>query len=527
MPTTYHYDVAIIGSGAAGLALALSLADYANVAIFSKEKLIAGSSQYAQGGISAVLGRDDSIESHINDTCIAGAGLCDRDVVKFIVERAPAAIQWLGEQGVPFVRDTSDYSLRLEGGHSHRRVVHAADRTGAVMVGTLSDAALAHPNIHCFTQTDAVDLLMHDNICQGISVFNHDQQQLCQVQAQAVVLATGGASSIYCHTTHPSMSSGDGIAMAWRAGARIMDMEFNQFHPTCLYHPHIRSFLISEAVRGEGGRLVLPNGERFMPAHDQREELAPRDIVARAIDAEMKKHNLPCVYLDITHLPAATIKQKFPMIYQRCWQGGLDITTQPIPVVPASHYTCGGVKADVYGQTDIPGLYAIGEVAYTGLHGANRMASNSLMECIVLAASSAQKLRAELKTKQTPLTLENVDVPVLDIPSDPLFAAIPEHIQTLRNNMWQWVSIVRDNRRLNLAYDYINALRDTLRPLAAARYHHPDFLTLYNLADVANLVVRSARARHESRGLHYSLDYPDLAPVAQHTIEKKDKNIYN
>ena len=387
----------------AGLGVALRIAPRARVAVVAKADLTQGSSLYAQGGVAAVLNEGDSYAAHIEDTLRAGAGLCHADTVEFVVRNGPKAINWLVDQGVDFTREPGQagtpYHLTREGGHSHRRVIHAADATGRAMETTLESHARNHPNIRLFEHHIAVDLITSrklgrsgPNRCLGAYVLDMGAGETCVFRARFVILATGGACKVYLYTSNPDTSTGDGIAMAWRAGCRVANMEFVQFHPTCLYHPHAKSFLISEAVRGEGGVLVLPDGTRFMPRHDERAELAPRDIVARAIDFEMKRGGLDCVYLDISHKPADFIRSHFPNIYQRCLELGFDMTRQPIPVVPAAHYTCGGVMTDLNAKTDINGLYAVGECAFTGLHGANRLASNSLLECVVFAAAAAADL---------------------------------------------------------------------------------------------------------------------------------------
>src|SRR5689334_15104223 len=414
------FDVAIVGSGLAGLSVALHLAQTRKVAIISKRELLDGASNWAQGGIAAVLDSGDSHDQHIADTLVAGAGLCDEAATRFIVEHGREAIEWLIEQGVPFTRDATaelGFHLTREGGHSQRRIIHAADATGHAVQVTLEQKVRAHPNISLFEQHCAIDVITSDKLtgkgvhggtphlvgqprCHGIYVQDEKSGKVLTFEAEHTVLATGGAGKVYLYTTNPDTATGDGIAMAWRAGCRVSNMEFIQFHPTCLYHPYAKSFLISEAVRGEGGLLKLPPeagaaaGARFMPAHDDRAELAPRDVVARAIDFEMKKRGLDYVDLDISHQPPEFLKEHFPNIYARCMELGIDITKQPIPVVPAAHYTCGGIVTDLAGRTDIPGLYAVGETAYTGLHGANRLASNSLLECLVVGRACARQIAA-------------------------------------------------------------------------------------------------------------------------------------
>ncbi|HSB97006.1 MAG TPA: L-aspartate oxidase, partial [Spongiibacteraceae bacterium] len=384
MSSTNHHDVLVIGSGAAGLTAALRLAPDARVAVISKGDLNQGSTWWAQGGIAAVIDANDTVEAHIADTLAAGAGLCHTDAVRFNVEHSRESIEWLVEQGVEFDRITgTDFHLTREGGHSHRRIIHSADATGREVSETLTARTLSSANIEIFTNRVAVDLIVRDGRCHGAYVLDRNTGSVDVFQAKYTILAMGGASKVYLYTTNPDGATGDGIAMAWRAGCRVANLEFNQFHPTCLYHPKAKSFLITEAIRGEGGVLLLPNGERFMQRFDERKELAPRDIVARAIDHEMKRLGIDCVYLDISHKSPEFILHHFPTVKARCLELGIDITREPIPVVPAAHYTCGGVMVDFEGRTDVPNLYAIGETSFTGLHGANRMASNSLLECIV------------------------------------------------------------------------------------------------------------------------------------------------
>lgn len=514
-----QFDVLIIGSGAAGLALALSLAEKAQVALVSKTNLMAGSSQRAQGGIAAVMSQTDSYESHIQDTLAAGAGLCDPTVVRYVVTHAKEAIHWLIQQGVQFsTSEKSELHLTQEGGHSHRRIVHVADRTGAAVVNTLAEQAMRHPNITCLTELTAIDLLMDPDLqrCVGATFLNNEQQAITTIHAQATVLATGGASMVYLHTSNPDHTSGDGIAMAWRAGCVLANLEFNQFHPTCLYHPQAKSYLISEVVRGEGGKLILPNGERFMDRYDPRGELAPRDIVARAIDSQMKQHNIDCVFLDITHLAKTTIKKLFPTIHNQCLRFGIDISEQPIPVVPAAHYTCGGVLTDLNGKTNVDRLYAIGEVACTGLHGANRMASNSLLECLVLAKNAdlhimeqlSQKSFASTSTIQTPSSIQ----------SNHTNADITSIVKQIRQTMWQHVGIVRNNQSLAHAHFQLQTLLKHVEQLWENDPPTKTIIELRNLAQVAALITQCARLRQESRGLHFNTDYPTLAAVAKNMI---------
>ncbi|BAU48221.1 L-aspartate oxidase [Sulfurifustis variabilis] len=516
-------DVLIVGSGAAGLSLALRLADTTRVAVLAKSGLLEGSSLYAQGGIAAVLDRrTDSFESHVDDTLDAGAGLCHRETVEHVVRRAPATIAWLAERGVSFTGGNaaraenggSDYHLTREGGHSHRRVVHAADATGHAIETTLAERARAHRAIEVLENCIAIDLvtsgklgLPGPNRCLGLYALDKTTGAIRTLAARYVVLATGGASKVYLYTSNPDTSTGDGIAMAWRAGCRVANMEFVQFHPTCLYHPRAKSFLISEAVRGEGGRLLLPNGEPFMAAHDPRGELAPRDIVARAIDFEMKRRGLDCVHLDISHRPASFIVEHFPTIYQRCRDLGYDITREPIPVVPAAHYTCGGIMTDLAGRTDLDRLYAIGECAFTGLHGANRLASNSLLECLVFAEGAASDLSSRIDKPEA----ERFTIPAWDESrvTDADEAVVVSHNwDELRRFMWDYVGIVRTTKRLERARHRVELLAEEIREYYANFRVTNDLIELRNLVLVADLIIRSALARKESRGLHYTRDYP-------------------
>lgn len=512
-----HPDVLIIGSGAAGLSLALRVADVARVVVLAKGPVHEGSTYYAQGGVSAVLDAGDSIDSHIQDTLIAGAGLCHADAVRCTVEHGREVIEWLSEQGVPFTREpniegVADYHLHREGGHSHRRIAHAADATGRAIQTTLEERAREHPNITLLDQYIAVDVItrrklgLAGNHCLGAYVLDRRSGQVEALAARFVALATGGASRVYLYSSNPDGSTGDGIAMAWRAGCRVANMEFMQFHPTCLYHPQAKNFLISEAVRGEGGYLLLPDGTRFMRHFDVRMELAPRDIVARAIDHEMKRLGAECVYLDISHKPADFIRAHFPNIYAKCLEYGFDMTRQPIPVVPAAHYTCGGVMTDLRARTDVEGLYAIGEIAFTGLHGANRMASNSLLECLVFAAAAAGDILPQLDHTPPPPELPDWDESrVTDSDEE---VVVSHNWAELRQFMWDYVGIVRTNKRLQRAQHRVELL---LREIAEYYGHFRisgNLIELRNLAQVAELIIRSALARKESRGLHYTLDYP-------------------
>lgn len=516
------FDVLIIGSGAAGLATALQLAPRMSVAVLSKGSLTSGSTWLAQGGIAAVLDDNDLPELHINDTMTAGAYLSHSDAVEFTVRHGKAAIDWLIDQGVPFTREGDHYHLTKEGGHSHRRIIHAADATGRAVQETLIQRAKETENLHLFEHCTAVDLItrrklgLAQNRCLGAYVLNSRTGHVEVFQAQHVILATGGASKAYLYTSNSDGASGDGIAMAWRAGCRVANMEFNQFHPTCLYHPQAKSFLITEAVRGEGGKLLLPNGKRFMDKFDARGELAPRDIVARAIDHEMKRLGCDCVYLDISHKPKAFIIEHFPTIYERCLKLGIDITTDPIPVVPAAHYTCGGVIADTDGATDLPGLYAIGETAFTGLHGANRLASNSLLECLVFATSATESILNQPSSAEIPVEIPAWDESqVTDSDEDVI---ISHNWDELRRFMWDYVGIVRTDKRLQRAKHRVDLLQQEITEYYSNYKVSKDLLELRNLALVSDLIIRSAALRKESRGLHYTLDYPQAGPEALDTI---------
>jgi L-aspartate oxidase len=515
------FDVLVIGSGLAGQTVALRLADKRRVLLVAKRSLTETATQWAQGGIAAALDTPEGIASHIKDTLVAGAGLCHEKTVRFVVERSHRAIQWLIAQGVPFTREQDgQYHLTREGGHSERRIYHSADATGAAIQETLTQKVRAHPNITIWEDHVAIDLITGARVgvpergCVGAYLFDRRQQVVKTVAAGHTVLATGGAGKVYLYSTNPDIATGDGIAMAWRAGCRIANMEFIQFHPTCLYHPHAKSFLISEAVRGEGGILRLPNGERFMPYHDPRAELAPRDIVARAIDFEMKRHGLDCVYLDISHKPAEWIREHFPTIYRRCLELGIDMTREPIPVVPAAHYTCGGVVVDLSARTDLPHLYAVGETSCTGLHGANRLASNSLLECVVFGEAAAQDILAE--PVLPPLSLPLWDESQVTDPDEEV--VISHNWDELRRFMWDYVGIVRSDKRLRRAMHRIRLLKREIDEFYAHFRISNDLLELRNLVVVAELIVRSAERRKESRGLHFSRDYPETLAQARDTL---------
>lgn len=528
-----RFDTLIIGSGLAGLSLALKLADQQKVLVVTKKSLLEGASAWAQGGIAAVLSPVDTLAEHMQDTLTAGAGLCSPKTVQHVINHGKSSIDWLIAQGVPFTRDArtdTGYHLTQEGGHSHRRVIHAADATGFAVQQTLATRVLAHPNVSILEHTIAIDLISKNkpggkkssikksadsgNVCYGAYLLNSSNGEITTVAARNTVLATGGAGKVYLYTTNPDTATGDGIAIGWRAGCRVANMEFIQFHPTCLYHPHARSFLISEAVRGEGGILKLPDGTRFMPNYDQRAELAPRDIVARAIDFEMKKRGLDCVYLDISHQPEAFLQAHFPTIYARCLEFGINISKQPIPVVPAAHYICGGVMTDLHARTDVSNLYAIGETAYTGLHGANRLASNSLLECLVFADAAAQDI---LNKPLVPVpTLPRWDASQVTDADEEIIIA--HNWAELRRFMWDYVGIVRTTKRLQRAQHRIRLLHEEIDEYYANFHVTADLLELRNLVLSADLIVQSALARHESRGLHHSKDYPEMMAHAAPTI---------
>jgi len=523
MTSSYHFDVLIIGSGAAGLTHALHLADHARVAVLSKDKLEEGASLYAQGGISVVLDQADSLQSHIDDTILAGAGLCDEQAVKFTVRQARESIEWLIEQGVSFTKDgvTSEtYHLTQEGGHSHRRIIHSADATGREVETTLLAKAKANPNIHLFPHHIGIDLITRskqfgddEDQCLGSYALDIKSDTPCTFTASMTVLATGGAGKVYLYTSNPDVSTGDGIAMGWRAGCRVANMEFIQFHPTCLYHPKAKSFLISEALRGEGAKLALADGTPFMEGYHPHAELAPRDVVARAIDHEMKRLGDDCVYLNISHHSKEFIEEHFPTIHERCLSFGIDMTHEPIPVVPAAHYTCGGLITDLHGQTDIKGLYAIGETAHTGLHGANRMASNSLLECLVFAHSAADHIKNALQRDSSAPTVPTWDSSRVHAAKEAI--SISHNWDELRRFMWDYVGIVRSNERLYKAQSRLKLLQQEINDYYSQHRISSDLLELRNLADVAELIITSALLRKESRGLHYTLDYPETAPKSE------------
>jgi L-aspartate oxidase len=522
---TIDTDVLIVGSGAAGLTAALNLAEGRKVAVIAKGALGDTASARAQGGIAAVLEEGDSFEAHINDTMIAGAGLNDRMVVEHVVEHAPAAIARLIDLGVPFATEGDALHLTREGGHSYRRIVHVADATGYAVSQALEAAAAKHPNITLVPDMVAIDLVTGrhathfstSGAVHGLYAYSRKKKRVETLTARATILATGGAGRAYLYSTAPRGATGDGIAMAWRAGCRVSNMEFMQFHPTCLYNLQVKNFLVTEAVRGEGGILKHPDtGHRFMPDYDERGELAPRDIVARAIDHEIKRDGLDYVFLDISHREPDFVRGHFPNIYEKLLGLGIDITREPIPVVPAQHYTCGGVLVDLDGRTDAPGLYAVGEVTQSGLHGANRLASNSLLECLVFGEAAAKHIVASWDWLPDVPTIRAWDESrVTDSDEE---VVITQTWGEIRRFMWNYVGIVRTTKRLERAKHRIAMLRQEVRDYYAHFRVTPDLIELRNLVEVADLIIRSALGRHESRGLHYTLDYPKTLADAKDTV---------
>jgi len=520
------FDVLILGSGAAGLTAALTLAQQYRVGVLAKGGLSDGATSWAQGGIAAVLEPGDTFESHIEDTMVAGAGLNNREAVEFVIESAPEAIARLAALGVPFnTGDGDQWHLTREGGHSHRRIVHVDDATGWAVQQGLEKSAREHPNITLVPDMVAIDLILGrhqqrfstSGRIHGVYALNRKSGKVETFVARATILATGGAGRTYLYSTAPRGATGDGIAMAWRAGCRVSNMEFMQFHPTCLYNLEVKNFLITEAVRGEGGQLKIPTtGERFMPRFDPREELAPRDIVARAIDHEIKRLGLDYVHLDISHKPPEFVREHFPNIHARLLELGIDITKEPIPVVPAQHYTCGGVLIDLDGRTDAPGLYAAGEVTQSGLHGANRLASNSLLECLVFGEACARHIMANWDMLPAPPPIRAWDESrVTDSDEE---VVIAQCWREIRHFMWNFVGIVRTTKRLERAKHRIDLLRQEVQDYYSAFRVTPDLVELRNLVEVADLIIRSALHRHESRGLHYTLDYPQLAARPEDTV---------
>ncbi|WP_347455236.1 L-aspartate oxidase [Acinetobacter thermotolerans] len=522
--TTHHFDVIIVGSGGAGLSLALSLPDHFNIAVLAKSTLTDASTFYAQGGVAAVLDETDSIEQHIDDTMVAGAQLCEIDAVRQTVEGGKPSVDFLLKHGVQFTLDEQEQlHLTREGGHSQRRIIHAADATGRAISTTLVQRAQEKQNIHIFENYIAIDLICSkklghagENRALGLYALDETTQKVHTFLAPSTALACGGAMKAYLYTSNPDIATGDGIAMAYRAGCRVANMEFNQFHPTCLYHPQARSFLITEAMRGEGAYLRLPDGERFMLRFDERAELAPRDIVARAIDYEIKRLGIRHVWLDITHKDETFIKEHFPTLYARLLELGIDITKDMIPVVPAAHYTCGGVVVDKNSQTDIVGLYAIGETSYTGLHGANRMASNSLLECFVYGMSAAKHIQENFKADQPVPEVPEWDDSQVTNPDEDV--VILQNWDELRQTMWNYVGIVRTTKRLERALHRIEMLKREITEYYQDYQVSKNLIELRNLVLVSEMIVRCAMQRKESRGLHYTLDYPEQLPELRKTV---------
>jgi L-aspartate oxidase len=518
-------DVIIVGSGAAGLTAALSLAEKLKVLVLAKGTLTGGSTAWAQGGIAAVLDAGDTFEEHIRDTMVAGAGLNRLETVEFVIERAPQSIARLVELGVPFNMDGETLHLTREGGHSHRRIVHVNDATGWAVQSALVKAAEAHPNITLLPGRACIDLITGRHEARysgsgrvwGVYALNEATGQVEAHTARATILATGGAGRVYQFSTAPRGATGDGIAMAWRAGARVSNMEMMQFHPTCLYNLEVKNFLITEAVRGEGGHLLNPKtGRRFMPDYDERGELAPRDIVARAIDNEIKRDGLDCVHLDISHQPAEFVREHFPNIHEKLLELGIDMTRQPIPVVPAQHYTCGGIVVDLAGKTDLPGLYAAGECTESGLHGANRLASNSLLECFVFGEAAAADILDHWDAfEDAPPVRAWDESRVTDSDEE---VVIKQNWTEIRRFMWNYVGIVRTTKRLKRAAARIALLSQEVEDYYGQFRVTTDLVELRNLLQSADLIVRSALKRHESRGLHYTLDYPETDLVARDTV---------
>lgn len=523
-PLTHHFDVIIVGSGGAGLSLALSLPEHFNIAVLAKSTLTDASTYYAQGGVAAVLDETDSIEQHIDDTMIAGVHLCEMDAVKQTVEGGKPSVDFLLKHGVQFTLDEQEQlHLTREGGHSQRRIIHAADATGRAISTTLVQRAQEKENITIFENYIAIDLICSqklgldgENRALGLYALNEASAQVHTFLAPSTALTCGGAMKAYLYTSNPDIATGDGIAMAYRAGCRVANMEFNQFHPTCLYHPQARSFLITEAMRGEGAYLRLPDGERFMLRFDERAELAPRDIVARAIDYEIKRLGIRHVWLDITHKDESFIKEHFPTLYARLLELGIDITKEMIPVVPAAHYTCGGVVVDENSQTDIAGLYAIGETSYTGLHGANRMASNSLLECFVYGMSAAKHIQENFKADQAIPEVPEWDDSQVTNPDEDV--VILQNWDELRQTMWNYVGIVRTTKRLERALHRIEMLKKEINEYYQDYQVSKNLIELRNLVLVSEMIVRCAMQRKESRGLHFTLDYPELLPELRKTV---------
>lgn len=515
MPTQHHFDVLIIGTGSAGLMSALQLSEDLSVALIAKDKLLEGSSYYAQGGISAVLNDVDNFQLHISDTLSTGGHLGDEKAVRFMVESAPNAIASLEQAGVLFTKEDGQYHLTTEGGHSNRRVAHVADKTGRSIQSHLLSSVKSRQNITLFENFIAIDFLIKNQQCYGAYILNKSNNEINNFITHETIIATGGASKTYLYTSNPNTSTGDGIAMAYRAHCDIVNMEFTQFHPTCLYHPHAKSFLISEALRGEGAKLILPNGEPFMHKYDKRGELAARDVVARAIDSEMKMNGFDCVYLDISFKDKDWIQKYFPTIDEKCATFGIDISSQPIPVVPAAHYSCGGVQTNLDTQTNIANLYAIGEVAHTGVHGANRMASNSLLECVVFAKACARHINQQTLEKDYP-NFNDWDASRASPSKEKVMVS---HLwDEVRRIMWNFVGIVRSNKRLNAAQMRLAQIQNEVDEYYHLYLISSDLIELRNLVTVAKIIVASAISRTESRGLHYNEDYPKSSKIIKNTV---------
>jgi len=505
MSKQHQFDILIIGSGAAGLMSAIQLSENLSIAVIAKDEILEGSSYYAQGGISAVLDSDDDFNSHISDTLNTGFDMGNEESIRFMVEQAPMAISELEKAGVKFSQQEGNYDLTMEGGHSSKRVAHVADKTGQSVQTNLLAQVQQKQNITLFEHYLAVDLLIDGNICNGAYVFDKKSHQIISFVSHKTILATGGASKSYLYTSNPDTSTGDGIAMAFRAGCEIVNMEFTQFHPTCLFHPYAKSFLISETLRGEGAKLILPNGNEFMKKYDDRLELAPRDIVARAIDHEMKMHGFDCVYLDISFKDSNWISKRFPTITKRCYALGIDICSKPIPVVPAAHYTCGGVNTELNAQSNVDNLYAVGEVAHTGVHGANRIASNSLLECIVFAKSCAKDINRNSIGKMLP-TIDDWDASRVEPSKEKVVVTHLWH--EVRRIMWNFVGIVRSDSRLKSAYNRLQQIHKEVDNYYQLYTITDDLIELRNLVQTSKIIVESALSRKESRGLHFNQDYP-------------------
>jgi L-aspartate oxidase len=522
-PVALESDVLIIGSGIAGMLCALRCAEHGRVTLVTKDQLPESSSRYAQGGIASVWGEDDTFESHIDDTLTAGAGLCRRDAVETVVREGPERVRELIALGVHFdLRPDTEhptYDLGREGGHSHRRILHALDQTGHEMVRALGEAVRACPQVTLVENHLAVELILDRRgerpICWGAYALDEATGLIHRLLARATILCTGGSGKVYLYTSNPDVATGDGLAMAYRAGAWVANMEFFQFHPTCLYHPHAKSFLLTEALRGEGAVLRRPDGERFMPRYHPKAELAPRDVVARAIDNEMKVHGFDCMYLDISHRDPAWVRQRFPTVSERCREYGFDLATQPVPVVPAAHYQCGGVVTDLDARTSIGRLYAAGEVACTGLHGANRLASNSLLEALVFGHRAAAHMCALLRADPTPPP----DAPPWDTGGatrSTESVVVSQDWDEVRRFMWNYVGIVRSDQRLERARKRIALLQDEIHTYYWNVLPSSDLVELRNIATVAELIITSASCRRESRGLHTTIDHPEPRASEQH-----------